>query len=272
MGKNPLIGICGLCKQKKELENSHLLPNAIYKLLCKPFQNERPDQIGCLNNRDNKFQMLGHQITKYYLCDECEAILDQNGENKVIKELYSSDGNIGKFILRDKLDSIRGRFSKDHEIEYFLQDNLGCIDFSAYIHLILGIFWKASSTEWKNKSYHNEYRNALGSRYEEQIRRYLITLNPMYLNKIIITVFVDTSKSPIPWATMPRYYRKNGMNLHELLLPGICVDTTIGDKMLYKKECLDAYACQHLIFAKLNLQEGKLFNELLYRFHIAMTS
>lgn len=258
------IGICGLCKQTRELQKSHLLPKAIYSIIGKAGSNGSPSQIKFLDADNNTYNQR-HQITKYYLCDDCEAILDKRGENIVIKELYSDASGVGKFILRDKLDSVRGEFSNDRSCEWFSQDNIGNIDANAYLHFILGIFWKGSSTDWNNKTFPRKYKNSLGPKYEEQIRQYLITQDPCYLHKIQITVFVDTSDCPISWVEMPVFHKKNGFNVHELVLPGIRVDTTVGGKILYTGTNLKRFENQHLIFVKSNLQTGKLFYDTVLR-------
>ncbi len=263
--RNLPIGICGLCKQTRELQKSHLLPKAVYSIIGRAGSNDCPGQIGFLN-ADNSFCKLKHQVTKYYLCDDCESILDKRGENVVIRELYSDTSGAGKFILRDKLDSIQGEFSNDHSCEWFFQDNLGTIDVKAYIHFTLGVLWRASSTDWNNKSFPDCYKNALGTKYEEQIRQYLITQEHRFLSKIQITVFVDTSRQPISWVEMPCYHKRDGMNVHEFALPGIYVYTTVGGKKFYNNGSPMAQEDQHLLFAKLNLQTGKRFEAIVSRF------
>lgn len=265
MDKKKPIGICGLCKREKMLQKSHMLPKSVYSMIGRASLGENSRQIGFLNAQNN-FCKLRHQVTKYYLCDDCEAIFDKRGENIVVKELYSGISCGGKFILRDKLDSIKGVFSEDRSCEWFFQDNFGSIDVRAYIHFILGVLWRASSTDWNNRSFPRCYKNALGQKYEEQVRNYLITQDNCFLDKIQITVFVDTSCQPVSWVEMPYYNKNDGKNVHVFALPGVDVFTTVGGKKFYNDVSPMARGDQHLIFAKLDLQTGKRFNNIISRF------
>ena len=99
---------CGLCRQIKTLQNSHLIPRSIYSLASKAF----PEQAGLLSVVSHRgMHNLSKQTTKYFLCDECEAVFDKLGENIVVKDLCKIKGDTAKFILLEKLNSLQGKLT-----------------------------------------------------------------------------------------------------------------------------------------------------------------
>lgn len=265
MGKD-VLEICGLCRQYKKLERSHLLSKALYKMLGLGFENK--GKVSFLNS-NNSFVNLGHQITKYYLCDDCEAILDKYGENKVIKELYRNDELEPAFTLREKLNTEQNvSVSHDCSTRYFFPSKgISSVDVKAYIHFIVGLFWRASSTEWPDESM-NKYLHALGERNEEKFRRYLLEDDEKYIEGVQILVFVDSNKYSLPWIKSFEYHKRKGIHFHDLWLPGICVYMTVGWKTLFSDCCLKI-PDDHIIFIEVDLQRGRTFEEVISRILLA---
>ena len=259
MGKD-VLGICGLCRQYKKLERSHLLSKALYKMLGLGFENK--GKVSFLNS-NNSFVNLGHQITKYYLCDDCEAVLDKCGENKVIKELYRNDEIEPSFILREKLNTEQNvSVHHDCSTKYFFPSRgISSVDVKAYIHFIIGLFWRASSTEWPDESM-NKYLHALGELNEEKFRRYLLEDDEKYIEGVQILVFVDSNKYSLPWIKSFEYHNES-ISCHELWLPGIQVYMTLDWETLFFD--FPKIPNDNIIFIETDLCGGKAFKEAVSR-------
>ncbi len=219
--------ICGLCQQVKVLQKSHFIPKSIYALASKAFS----EQAGKLSvySHDKKYN-LSQQITKYFLCDECEAVFDKCGENIVVKELFQKKDEAVRFTLLDKLNSLSGQIASDKSIEWYFINDTNLIDVNAYTHLILGIIWKMSATKWNNQ-YLDINCNSLGSHYTEQIRQYLLTENKMFLSNIYIICLVDNKEQSFPWFSTPKSLKLQGIcHLYTFTAPGVKFLVFIGKK------------------------------------------
>lgn len=226
-------GQCGLCRQIRLLQNSHLLPKSIYALASKAYS----EQSGLLDVvSEQGVYTLPRQVTKYFLCDECEAVFDKYGENIVVKELCKIRDEAAKFKLLDKLNSVSGIVANDNSIEwYFFTDN-DLVNVDAYIHFILGIIWKMSATRWREFPY-SEYFHTLGDYYEEQIRHFLQTRDKCFLTNIHIICLVDNKPKSYPWIILPQV-RKSDCFLYTFTVPGVAFRVWVGKKFPPEFSCL----------------------------------
>jgi hypothetical protein len=96
-----------------------------------------------------KMMMPTSRQTKHYLlCEDCEARLNQDGENWVLPTLATVAGAFPFFSLLQKQEPL---FTLPDVTAYAVSNNL-TINKKALIHFALGIFWKASVHSWKQES------------------------------------------------------------------------------------------------------------------------
>jgi hypothetical protein len=75
------IGICKLCLQSKQLQDSHLVPRAMYNYVRTPTQrNPNPVVVG-----RNITATTSKQVSDYVLCSDCEQLFNRNGENWMLR-------------------------------------------------------------------------------------------------------------------------------------------------------------------------------------------
>ena len=84
------VGICKLCLREKELQRSHLLPKALYKMAGDLVAATPLISVATLR-----------QILDYVLCKECEQRFNANGEGWVMRHVFLSNG---RFPLLEKLE------------------------------------------------------------------------------------------------------------------------------------------------------------------------
>src|SRR5215468_10004854 len=89
-------GQCGLCRKTGELQDSHCLPKALYKLLRDPTrQNPNPVVV-----RPATTVTSSRQVSSYFLCKSCEGRFSSNGESIVLAECARSKT---EFKLRERM-------------------------------------------------------------------------------------------------------------------------------------------------------------------------
>jgi hypothetical protein len=172
------IGACRLCRKRRVLRRSHLMPAALYAMTKVGGGGEDPVLVTAQTAGQTSRQFWAH-----LLCKECEAQLNIQGEQYSLSQVH--DGR--RFPLLERLN-----------LAMPLQSGLGVatysgramgIDTDRLAHFAMGIFWRASVHRWPG------YRGAeiwksLGV-YEEDVRRYLLAETPfpagMYLNLTVCT-------------------------------------------------------------------------------------
>ena len=87
---------CRLCLNVRQLCKSHLLPKAIYKTLrSSTAPNPNPILLG-----DGFAAQTSEQAQEYLLCERCENLFREGGEDWVLANCLRPGG---RFPLRDKL-------------------------------------------------------------------------------------------------------------------------------------------------------------------------
>jgi hypothetical protein len=153
-------GICKLCLQFKPLRNSHMMAKGLYRL-CRP---PGYDPVGF---SEAEIGPTTGRTKAYLLCDDCEQILNKEGEQWVISKLAKYNG---KFVLYDLLTKQAPAFQENGITVYATATNPE-IDRERLSHFGLGFFWKASVHPWGRE--HAESLIDLGAG-SEGLRKYLL--------------------------------------------------------------------------------------------------
>src|SRR5260370_42473280 len=91
------IGICKLCLQTKELQNSHYLPKGAYRVNRAPAL-KNPDPVVLSND---ELRQSSAQLSDYLLCSDCEQKFSKNGESWVLNNIPRNYGE--RFPMLDAL-------------------------------------------------------------------------------------------------------------------------------------------------------------------------
>jgi hypothetical protein len=155
-------GLCKLCGKDSLLEDSHLVPAAVYRLLRSSISaNPNPVFI----TARGAVQTSG-QAKTYLLCRSCEDILSSEGERRVLPLLAREDKT---FPLYDLLMKVSPDLITENVTAYAAARNPQ-IPVEALTHFALGIFWKASVHHWHGSKTENQI--ILGP-YEQKIRSFI---------------------------------------------------------------------------------------------------
>src|SRR5690348_4986272 len=90
---------CGLCREDRPLQRSHLLPSALYRM-TRDASLKNPNPV-IITKEITKTS--SEQVTDYFLCRECEKRLNDGGERYTMSQVY--DGK--SFPLLDNLSSVQ---------------------------------------------------------------------------------------------------------------------------------------------------------------------
>lgn len=154
---------CGLCLQKKELQNSHLLPAALYKQLREPSAGSDPNPVIVTQH---KMVTSSKQISSPFLCADCELRFSANGENYVVTQCAERDGS---FKLRELLQGASPLFADDmDQIAIYDVQQLLNTKVDHFLYFAASVFWRASSHRWKIGDAQID-QISLGARYSGRV-------------------------------------------------------------------------------------------------------
>lgn len=178
-------GKCKLClRSEVELQNSHLLPKAGYRLLTKSQGGDAPIVIN-----PKVTISRNEQVRDYVFCKDCEDRFNKNGEGWVMKMCYR-DG--GSFSLKDILDEAEAEYS-DSNMKVFAATKIPKVEVQKLVYFAASIFWKASVHQWRSGQ-HNLSVPQLGTHYSEEFRQHLLGAEEFPKNATLWLSVITESK------------------------------------------------------------------------------
>lgn len=168
-------GKCKLCLNRRDLQDSHLLPAALYKMTLDP-RDKNPHPVLVTQNvalRTSK------QLKDYVLCSECEQRFNENGERWMMSQV----DNGKDFPLLDRLN-VALPFRSTSGLSAFSGTAAG-IDTDKLAYFVLGVLWRASVHKWKILRQTTSIK--LGP-YEEPVRRYLLGETRFPSNTFVVAI------------------------------------------------------------------------------------
>jgi hypothetical protein len=231
------IGICALCRNKRELHNSHFLPKALYRLTrAAGKRNPHSVRITSKGRRQTAFQARTH-----LLCSDCERRFDSNGENWVMKNCYRGRGI---FRLRSIVERLNPIEPNSEFVLYSAADVPG-IDIDQITYFCSSVFWRASIQDWNIEG--QKYQSiSLGNQYGEEIRRYLLGLNPFPENAVV-NIVLSKLNFPALFFNFPDSIRTDDGWCHRLHIPGISFILTIGKHSIESRNLCFQHSPSHPI-------------------------
>jgi hypothetical protein len=161
-----MFGTCKLCLLPRDLQESHLMPRALYRM-ARGLGTKGNQDPHVLNAKGRK--PSSHQVKDYVLCRECEQLFGKNGEDYVMRLVTKRNG---QFPLLDMLKVVPTTLRGKRWTAYVNTQTPG-IDRTKLAYFALSIFWRASVHTWTQES-GEKTRIDLGKKYNEEIRRYLL--------------------------------------------------------------------------------------------------
>lgn len=200
--------LCKLCKEDRELRESHFLPAAVYaQLRAGPEQNPNPVLVSSRNS-----VATSKQITDRVLCGKCEQRFSDEGEAWVLGNMARQKG----FKLQEAISATNPIQANDTFAVYSAAA-VPTINMDALVYFALSIFWRGSAHTWRNTSGRMEGIE-LGP-FEESIRRFL--LGGKFPENVVVLVSVWPTRDVFPAAYTPRRGRAPGCHCFNFVVPGL---------------------------------------------------
>ena len=174
------IGQCKLCRETKQLRDSHLLPRSLYKTL-RAANAPNPNPIFLTSTRAGQ---TSKRLTDYVLCGRCEGLFNANGESWMMRQIARS----GTFPLQE---AIKGAPHLYANANFSVHSCAGVprIDLSKLVYFALSVFWRASVHTWRVQD--SQANIDLGP-YTEPIRKFLRGTGSFPQNTFLIVTVTPT--------------------------------------------------------------------------------
>lgn len=159
------LGTCALCLNEAELQESHFLSAAVYRILrCDPSRgNPNPWEVTTKGSRQTS-----RQVKVRLLCWHCEQRLSTNGEHWVFTNGLRRDGS---FRLMKALAG-HTPVAENPNTKIYRAIEIPEINITALTYFALSMFWKGSIHPWNSDG---SCPVSLGM-YKEPVRQYLLRL------------------------------------------------------------------------------------------------
>jgi hypothetical protein len=165
------MGECGLCRQSRELQKSHLIPRAGYRHL-------RGSKIGVqwdpVFTTPTKARITTDQATAPFLCSDCEQRFQKRGEDLILRQCAQQNG---EFKLRDQLQAAAPLHTEGRSAVYNAAPPSGrALD--SYLYFAASVFWRSAACRRWRMGGDPVASISLGATYQEQFRLYLLDEGP----------------------------------------------------------------------------------------------
>ncbi|WP_273807236.1 MULTISPECIES: hypothetical protein [unclassified Pseudomonas] len=244
-------GKCALCHQFRDLQDSHLIPKAAYRhTQGNPGTNGQPVML--IPGQNTAFQ-TNRQIKVHLLCSDCEHRFSRYGED-VIGRLWATST---AFPLRDQMQSA-GALESDGSLSVFDAAALPDGVVEAIRYFVISILWRASVGDWKIAE--NSYHNALGDKYEEQFRLFLLGQSTDVSARIFVSVNDGCGTNSM--FSTPVFSRKNGAHLHSFQVLGIRFNTFVGGKFPAEIQAACGAMSSDIVFTSADFEKQPDFTRM----------
>jgi hypothetical protein len=231
-------GVCKLCRQEKDLQDSHLIPAAIIRRLREPsLDNPNPIIV------TGKVAVQSPRpIKDYVLCNVCEGLFSKKGEMWVIGNMARDD----KFLLLDALEKSKP-IAADNEIAVYAGAQIPEIDVDKLVYFALSVFWRSAVHKWRGFS--GPIPSIELGPYQEPIRTFLLGNGPFPVHMVLL-VSVWPTRNAYQGTYTPRRGRETRFHTFTFYIPGIEFSLCVGRGIPSEARKMCAYPSPHrLIFS-----------------------
>lgn len=160
----------------------------------------------------------------YLLCADCEDRFNKNGETWVLQHCNRPDTG---FKLYDLVRAVQAEVGGS-KLKMYPTASIADIEHEKLAYFVLSVLWRGSVHSWKwGKD--DQKTASLGSRYEEEFRKYLLGEGTFPMNA---AVHVFLLANPELWCgfTVPfRQRLKDGLWRHTFMFLGISFRCLLGN-------------------------------------------
>jgi hypothetical protein len=227
-----MLGTCRLCLESGDLQNSHLLPRALYRLVGSGTDPAHPDTVQITSESRRR---SSEQARRHILCSRCEQRLNERGERWVLRNCYRGKG---RFRLRNDLRT-RNILGGEPGIEAYPGTGE---EVSLLVYFSLSVIWRASLCEWPHRG--QTYHPIDLGPYQEDIRKHLNEESGVP-ERVALTVILSQLKVPVLAFSFPISYRVEACRCHRFHIPGMSFIVEVGKGISFPQSGLCVLRSQH---------------------------
>lgn len=214
-------GICALCKDLSVLQDSHLMPKALYRLLRSPeLLNPHPTVIS-----REAIMETSRQAKTFLLCAACEQRFHRNGEDWMMRNCCRASD---QFLLRETLLSVSPGYFDGQVAVY--SGKTANVDLAKLVYFAVSVFWRAAVSHWIVESTRLEPLE-LGTGFTEQIRLFLLGEESFPTDAAITTEVLAFHEASLGTAVFPYGGRNGNFHLYSFAIPGVRFDFYVGKRI-----------------------------------------
>lgn len=241
-------GICKLCLLEKDLQESHLLPRSLYKKVRGTGRGDKDPTVVAIGKKP---KTTSHQYKDYVLCWDCEQRFNVNGEDYVMRLAQTK----GKLPLLEMLEKVVSPTGANNTLKADTGAQVPELDRDKLTYFALSVFWRASVHRWRTPD-SGTVKIELGSRYNEELRRYLLGETGLpCLAFLKVNVCSDELHRHIFFAPCPALKRHH--NVFTFLACGIDFVFGIGKGVLQELKSVSMLQAPHWISSSDCLEDHK---------------
>jgi hypothetical protein len=215
-------GICALCRRVSHLQDSHLMPKALYRMLRNP-ELVNPNPIFMSKG---SIRGTSRQVKTFLLCSDCEQRFHHNGENWMLRNCCRAPDD---FRLRDTLLQCSPGYH-DGQISVYAARNVAQVDTAKLVYFAVSVFWRAAVGRWVVESTGLEPLD-FGRNYREKFRLFLLDEGDFPAHAAITTEVLAFHEASLGTAVFPYGGRKAEFHFYSFAVPGVRFDLFVGKRI-----------------------------------------
>jgi hypothetical protein len=209
-------GTCRLCREDKELLDSHFVPAALYP---------KGKKISYATRTSSGAAPA--EVKAHLLCRECEERFNRNGESEVLRLLAPKITRKPLPLLSKVQNATPLRSAPDgSRVLIYSGPSVG-IDTKQFAYFALSLAWRASVHEWTLPDGTRTLPCDLG-RDHEPVRRFLLGMAPFpSQTAVVMTVCTDDASRAV-WIAPSSGVRDEGCSIFRIQMVGLILIVWLG--------------------------------------------
>jgi len=218
--KSP-FGKCRLCQNERQLQDSHLLPKAMYRIMRSDGPNPEPITV-----TKGSARVTSKQVKDYLLCSECEDLFNKKGERWVTANCFQADG---AFPLRERLLASEPFLRGGNEgLTVYRTSDIPGVAGEEITYFSMSVLWRAAVHTWRMHT-GEAVGTDLGA-YEEAVRMFLLG-EAQFPDEMALHVQVSGRKGAQELAVFPVMCQNHGYHQHHFIALGMGFWLCLGKRL-----------------------------------------
>jgi hypothetical protein len=235
-----------------KLEDSHFLSAGIYRRL-RDATAKNPNPVLLT---PNGAVPTSKQIKAHLLCSDCEQRFSKNGENWVLARCLQADGRFPLAAVLASKEPDVSAVGTSTRLHYAAR--IPEVDVAAVTYFGASIFWRGAIHPWNTDG---RVPVPLGAFFQEQLRQYLMGLQPFPQDYFSLWVVVREGKEIDRLTYAPAGNRIDKLHSYRFPMPGFCFMLFVSKNLPARvtEKCFASGSGNPLIAT--DVLERHLFNE-----------